>query len=57
MKVATPKKKSDEGNSSDLPESVRFDLVNLQKQRFGEESEGSEGKQRQTESWHFFSTF
>jgi hypothetical protein len=57
MKVATPKKKSDEGNSSDLPESVRFDLVNLQKQRFGEGSEGSEGKQRQTESWHFFSTF
>jgi hypothetical protein len=53
MRTATPKK-SDEGNSSAHPEIARFDPIDLQKERIGEESEG---KQRQKESWHSFSTF
>jgi hypothetical protein len=55
MRAATPKRKATKVIHPDLPESARFDPIeDLQKERFGEESEE---KQRQTESWHPFSTF
>jgi hypothetical protein len=53
MRVVTPKKKATKAIHPHHPESARFDPVNLQKERIGE----SDGKQRQTESWHSFSTF
>jgi hypothetical protein len=55
MRAATPKRKATKViHHPNLPESARFDPINLQKERFGGESER---KQRQTESWHSFSTF
>jgi hypothetical protein len=54
MRAATPKKKATKGTHLGLPESARFDSINLEKERIREESEG---KQRRTESWHSFSTF
>jgi hypothetical protein len=51
---APAKKKATKAIHPDLSESARFDPRNLEKRRIGEESEG---KQRQTESWHAFSTF
>ena len=56
MRAATPKKKASKAFRSDLPdEDAWFDPLNLlQKERINEESEG---KQRQTESWHSFGTF
>jgi hypothetical protein len=38
------RREKDEGNSSDLPESAQFDPINLQKERFGEESKENNGK-------------
>jgi hypothetical protein len=52
MRAPTPTRKATKVIHSDLSESARFDP--LQKERFGEESEG---KKRQTERWHCFSTF
>jgi hypothetical protein len=54
MRAATPKKKATKAIHPHHPESARFDPINLQKERIGEESEG---KQRQNQSWHSFSTF
>jgi hypothetical protein len=54
MKAVTPKRKATKAIQPDIPESAQFDPMNLQKQRFGEESKG---KQRQAERWHSFSTF
>jgi hypothetical protein len=54
MRAPTPKRKATKVIHPDLSESARFDPINLQKERFGEESEG---KKRQTERWHCFSTF
>jgi len=55
MRAATLKKKATKSIDPDLPESARFDPINLEKERII--GEKSEGKQRQTESWHTFSTF
>jgi hypothetical protein len=54
MRAATPKKKATKAIHPDFPESARFDPISLEKQRIGEKSEE---KQRETESWHSFSTF
>jgi hypothetical protein len=54
MKVATAKKKANKPIHPAPRESARFGPINLEKERIGEESEG---KKRQTESWHTFSTF
>jgi hypothetical protein len=54
MRGATLKKKATKAFHPDLPASARVDPINLKKERIGEEFEG---KQRQTKSWHSFSTF
>jgi hypothetical protein len=54
MRAATAKKKATKAIHPDFSESAGFDPISLEKRRIGEESEG---KQRQTESWHSFSTF
>jgi hypothetical protein len=54
MRAATPKKKETKAIHPQLTGSARFEPINLQKESIGEESEG---KQRQTESWHSFRTF
>jgi hypothetical protein len=54
MRAAIPKKKATKPIHPYHPESAWFDPINLGKKRVGE---NSEGKQRQTESWHSFSTF
>jgi hypothetical protein len=54
MRAAIPKKKATKPIHPYHPESAWFDPINLEKKRLGE---NSEGKQRQTESWHSFSTF
>jgi hypothetical protein len=54
-RAATPKDKATKAFHPDLPEEdAWFDPINLEKERLNEEGEG---KNRQTESWHTFSTF
>jgi hypothetical protein len=55
MRAATPKDKATKAFHPDLPEEdAWFDPTNLEKERPNEEDVG---KNRQTESWHTFSTF
>jgi hypothetical protein len=54
MTAATPKKRATKPIQPGLPESARFDPINLKKERIGEDFDG---KQRATERWHSFSTF
>jgi hypothetical protein len=55
MRAATPKDKATKAFHPDLPEEdAWFDPINLEKERLSEEDVG---KNRQTESWHTFSTF
>jgi hypothetical protein len=55
MRAATPKDKATKAFHPDLPDKeARFDPLNLEEERLNEDDEG---KNRQTESWHTFSTF
>jgi hypothetical protein len=55
MRAAIRKYKATKAFHPDLPDKhAWFDPLNLEKDRIGDETKG---KQRQTESWHSFSTF